>query len=447
MSTTTPLRRLARAGAAPVCVLILGSAGCFDPSASFGEDLDATDTDAVGNDPAAPTASESGPEDPSAGQTSTIPDGETTDGPDPSGETGEPPDGGCGDGVLDAGEACDSDTFIGGETCADVGLGKASELLRCTDTCTLDFGACSACGDGMVTSPEECEDGIVDATCQSLGFGGGTLGCNACAFDTSNCWACGDGIQDPSEACDGNDLNGFDCEDLGFVGGQLHCTNACTFDVSACDGPGCGDGIVQAGESCDGSVNGQTCASLTGLPDGVVTCSPTCTFDTSDCSAPADVRRVFITAQAFAANFGSAFAADDVCQSVASAAGLGGTFMAWLSDSNTTPSQRFDHSSVPYALLDGTVIADDWNDLVDGQLYSAIDTTESVQPVDPDTTTVATATASNGTLNVFNGHCNNWTSASSMYSTTVGNEENVFSWSESGAVGCNTPVKLYCFEQ
>ncbi|RAL20737.1 hypothetical protein DL240_15580 [Lujinxingia litoralis] len=47
--------------------------------------------------------------------------------------------------------------------------------------------------------------------------------------------ACGDDtINQSDEACDGADLNGQSCLTLGYDGGTLTCSSACTFDTSAC---------------------------------------------------------------------------------------------------------------------------------------------------------------------------------------------------------------------
>jgi len=50
---------------------------------------------------------------------------------------------------------------------------------------------------------------------------------------------CGNGVVDPDEDCDGLDLAGGTCEALGFDGGTLSCSGACSYDTSSCsDSPG-----------------------------------------------------------------------------------------------------------------------------------------------------------------------------------------------------------------
>ncbi|MCA9774629.1 MAG: DUF4215 domain-containing protein, partial [Myxococcales bacterium] len=82
----------------------------------------------------------------------------------------------CGDGVVDAGEACD-----GGEHCS------------------ADCGVVPYCGDGVVGTDEQCDDGNqVDGD-----------GCSAECKEEF----CGDGVlQDGEECDDGNDQGGDGCD-------------------------------------------------------------------------------------------------------------------------------------------------------------------------------------------------------------------------------------------
>jgi hypothetical protein len=45
---------------------------------------------------------------------------------------------------------------------------------------------------------------------------------------------CGNGTIETGEDCDGSNLNGSTCQSLGFLGGTLSCSGACTYDTSAC---------------------------------------------------------------------------------------------------------------------------------------------------------------------------------------------------------------------
>jgi hypothetical protein len=149
------------------------------------------------------------------------------------------------------------------------------------------------CGDGVINRPSEACDraDLAGASCESLGLGPGTLACSAtCTLDTTHCAApprCGDGVRNqPGEVCDGTDLGGATCQSVGFLGGTLACQSDCRFDASGCTGvPFCGDGVInRVEEQCDRSdLGGATCASL-GLLGGTLTCGADCTFATAGCT-------------------------------------------------------------------------------------------------------------------------------------------------------------------
>ncbi|MEE8522889.1 MAG: prenyltransferase/squalene oxidase repeat-containing protein, partial [Thermoanaerobaculia bacterium] len=199
----------------------------------------------------------------------------------------------CGDGAVNRpDEACDG-LDVGGLACGDLGLGTGD--LGCTASCTLDTSGCSGppvCGDSEINQTSEACDSVDlgGATCEGLGLGPGDLACSAdCTFDTSGCAeppTCGDDvINQISESCDSTDLGGATCEDVGFLGGTLACNPDCTFDASACEGvPFCGDGSInREEEECDGGdFGGLTCESL-GLGGGTLTCNSSCTIQTAGC--------------------------------------------------------------------------------------------------------------------------------------------------------------------
>lgn len=95
----------------------------------------------------------------------------------------------------------------------------------------------SGCGDGVVDPGEACDgENLGDEDCASRGFEAGVLACDACAFDTSACFTCGDGERGEAEECDGAELGGQTCQGLGYLGGALACDVAtCTFDITGCD--------------------------------------------------------------------------------------------------------------------------------------------------------------------------------------------------------------------
>lgn len=83
----------------------------------------------------------------------------------------------------------------------------------------------------------------------------------------------------------------------------------------------------------------------------------------------------FIFASSFITNgaMGGIRGANQVCQDEADVEGLPGLYKAWLSTAASGPRATFKQAQVPY-ILPGSfeVIADDWNDLVDGNLAHQI---------------------------------------------------------------------------
>lgn len=77
--------------------------------------------------------------------------------------SGGPPPPGCGDGVLDADEACDGGD-LGGAACASLGLGDGS--VTCRANCSIDTSACSGDGGGDTDADG---DGLLGSEEQSLG--------------------------------------------------------------------------------------------------------------------------------------------------------------------------------------------------------------------------------------------------------------------------------------
>src|SRR5690606_27854614 len=76
-------------------------------------------------------------------------------------------------------------------------------------------------------------------------------------------------------------LDGESCTSLGYYeDGGLGCSEACTFDISACVGF-CGDGVVQDDEACEGDTADVDCFDL-GFDFGRPGCA-SCGYDLSPC--------------------------------------------------------------------------------------------------------------------------------------------------------------------
>ena len=179
------------------------------------------------------------------------------------------------------------------------------------------------------------------------------------------------------------------------------------------------------------------------------------------------VRRVFLTSQKYHGNLGNIYGADAKCQQQASAAKLGGKWMAWLSSSSGNPLQRFNKASVPYVLINGVIIAQNWNDLVDGSLQASINVDETGLVISSTGNVycksltgpkVWTNTKTNGGLYSSSSKysCANWAthSTSSYYRPVLGMANRTDgTWTyhhcSSNYARCSSPYlgHLYCFEQ
>ena len=157
---------------------------------------------------------------------------------------------------------------------------------------------------------------------------------------------------------------------------------------------------------------------------------------------------VFVTSQLFDGNLGGLAGADQRCQLLADNAGLTGTFRAFIAGTATDPGDRIIHSTSPYRLLGGTLVANDFADLTDGTLASAIkldehgnDLTNSAQ--------VRVWTATTPFFAYAGQNCN----GVSDWSTTIG-RTNVglltatdSNWIANSDQSCATPMHLYCVQQ
>ena len=138
--------------------------------------------------------------------------------------------------------------------------------------------------------------------------------------------------------------------------------------------------------------------------------------------------------------------ADEICNARATEAGLpgAGTYKAWLSDGALNPNERFARSLVdPYVLVDGTVVAANWGDLIVSPLASPINLDENglLSPNLAVWTATATNALQSGTF------CADWTDGTSG-TAEAGNSSATVDWSTAtGALGCAGPARLVYFQQ
>lgn len=154
-------------------------------------------------------------------------------------------------------------------------------------------------------------------------------------------------------------------------------------------------------------------------------------------------RRVFVSSVSYDSDLGGLAGADAKCNQLAAAAGLQGSFLAWLSDGVSDPDSRFLKSVVPYVRVDDEQVADDWADLTDG----TIDTTLRISETGSDVAdTVFTNVAADGTTKDPTNHCNGWTAGG----TTARLGRSIFTgstWTDYQSTACGTSHRIFCFEQ
>lgn len=153
--------------------------------------------------------------------------------------------------------------------------------------------------------------------------------------------------------------------------------------------------------------------------------------------------RVFVSSTIKTGNLGGVAGADALCDQLATAAALGGTYRAWLSVSG---ADAIDHitSSGPWHLVTGELVAADRATLTSGVLKHLIDKTEKgvTPPAQEDRTW--TATGADGRY--VGPDCTLWTGAGSGLSGEARNS-NPSKWTDLLAEGCGQVNRVYCFEQ
>ncbi len=226
---------------------------------------------------------------------------------------------------------------------------------------------------------------------------------------------CGDGSLDPGEECDD-----------GLAGNAQDA--AC---LETCHNATCGDGYIRKNhEECDDQNNDPA--------DGCHICYRT--------------RRVFITSALYqGAQFMGIAGADQRCRSLAAQAGLMNApkFKAWLSDSQISAGDRLHHARGRYELVNGLLVADNWDALVAGDLMNPINVTETSETFE---TAVFTSTNPDGTTAEGADHCADWTAQELANRAYWGaSSESSAAWtladSPVNPQECGSHRALYCFEQ
>lgn len=191
--------------------------------------------------------------------------------------------------------------------------------------------------------------------------------------------------------------------------------------------PVCGDGVVEGDETCD---------------DGNATPGDGC----QECAKDSIV---FITSEVYKGfALGGLYGADQHCRSLAAKAGLPRflTFKAWLSTATMSASDRLLHSRGRYVLVNGLVVAQNWDALTSGTLDNPILVDESSKTQDA---AVWTGTLANGQPALGSDFCNDWDDELAVFklggSGYSGSTNSA--WSFLDHAPCTSEAPIYCIEQ
>jgi len=157
-------------------------------------------------------------------------------------------------------------------------------------------------------------------------------------------------------------------------------------------------------------------------------------------AAPATPKIVFVTANTYEGNLGGVAGGNAKCQKEASAAGLPGTYSAWLSDSlGNSPATNFTQSNTPYVTPDPSLthVAENWAGLISGTLEAPIVFFANGSTAEHDSVYVWTGTNVDGTP--YGSNCTNWTDGVITDTGIVGwTNSSGNGWTEFSVIACGT---------
>ena len=217
----------------------------------------------------------------------------------------------------------------------------------------------------------------------------------------------------------------------GTSGSGSHCC------AQSCPTGTCGATDCDASGACVFMPMGVPCGA--GMCNGAGTCVLPCGQSMYKCA--------FVTNQVHDGNLGGSAGADATCAAAASAAGVAGTFAAWLSVTGSDANTHIGASTQPYQLLDGTAVAANSATFSSGALLGPITRDENGNLILPGD--VWTNTNLDGTLNAA-GACGDFMSNSHASAPVpiVGSSGAADpTWTANQTIFCDATARLYCLEQ
>jgi hypothetical protein len=211
--------------------------------------------------------------------------------------------------------------------------------------------------------------------------------------------------------------------------------------AETCPGPG-----ANGGKQCppDAVTDGRTCHAGAGMCWSG-TCCPGATRDAGNGCELANANVVFVTSRDVAGGgLGGLAGGDDLCNELAAAANLAGTFTAWLSTDpqGRTPVRAVDRlaGNTPFARVDGQVVAGSSAEL-QRTIGAPIELTEwnarrGVQ--------VWTGTNTSGS-GMVGATCGDWLNGAARGEVGRSSASDL-SWTMFEPLACDAPFALYCFQ-
>ena len=236
---------------------------------------------------------------------------------------------------------------------------------------------------------------------------------------------------------------------------HLYCfQRACSqqgYDLAS-DPSHCGSCDSQCGP--DQVCLGGTCTDVAPCGEAGVTCPGATECLDGACGFPGGAL-AFVTSTTHDGDLGGLAGADAICQTTAEEANLGGSWVAWLSDTGADAIDRAaDH---PYHRVDGALLAESVLDLAWSLpdlhgLHASLSLDEQGAPVGEGELawTGTRAWMGLGPLDpggrAAEAHCSDWHSATKTGLAGAPDAEGA-AWTQAGDQDCGTALRLYCLQQ
>lgn len=180
---------------------------------------------------------------------------------------------------------------------------------------------------------------------------------------------------------------------------------------------------------------------VTATPTPTVTATATTTPGPTVTATPNVFNYAFVTSSTHQGDFGGTTGGDAICNARASAAGLPGTYVAWLSTATEDAVTRLG-SARGFIRPDGKPFADQPGDITTNQIFNALQIDETGANVA--NVSVWTGTLKNGTN--ASEHCTSWTVDTGTDGRTGRTIGGPAVWTDSTETPtCGQNNRLYCF--